>query len=125
MMLLKKTIEPRENNEVSEKAMKLPTIFLFPRYNRSVIFKFTTKSIIKEQICITKILKAKHDKKERILHLDGFIGICFKNRIVFNFGKNFHNRLSFKISYIFIGEIIKVFKEFRTNIHFLIYNSFS
>gem|GEM_PF-3406032 len=39
--------------------MKLPTIFLFPRYNRPVIFK----SITKEQICITKILKAKHDEK--------------------------------------------------------------
>ena len=38
-----KIIEPRENNETSNKAMKLPTIFLFPRYNRSVIFKFTTK----------------------------------------------------------------------------------
>ena len=30
-----KIIEPRENNEFSEKAMKLPTIFLFSRYNRS------------------------------------------------------------------------------------------
>ncbi len=57
--------------------------------------------------------------------LDDFIGVRFKSRIVFNLRKNFHNRLSFKISYIFIGEIIKVFKEFRTNIHFLIYNSFS
>ena len=45
------------------KSNKASYHFLFSRYNRLVIFKFITKSITKEQICITKILKAKHDKK--------------------------------------------------------------
>jgi len=44
-----------------------------------------------------KILKAKYNKKERTMCLDGFIGVRFKSRIVFNFRKNLHNYLSFKI----------------------------
>ena len=45
--------------------------------------------------------------------LDHFIGVRFKSRIVFNLRKNFHNCLSFKISYSFIGQIIKASKEFN------------
>ena len=58
-----KIIEPRENNEFSEKATKLPTIFYSPVIIGAVIFKFTTKSITKERMCIMKILKAKRNKK--------------------------------------------------------------
>ncbi len=43
--------------------MKLPTIFYSPIIIGAVIFKFTTKSIAKERMCIMKILKAKRNKK--------------------------------------------------------------
>ena len=57
--------------------------------------------------------------------LDDFIGVRFKSQIVFNLRKNLHSCLFFKISYSFMGQIIKASKEFRANIHFLIYSSFS
>ncbi len=55
MKLPKRITKLNKSNESIEKQQSFLPFFYSPVINRLVIFKFTIKSIAKEQICITKI----------------------------------------------------------------------
>ncbi len=55
MKLPKRITKLNKSNESIEKQQSFLAFFYSPVIIGAVIFKFTTKSITKEQICITKI----------------------------------------------------------------------